>query len=44
MQVTYKNHVLIFNLNLASPCLYDEIDATDELYDPNKFIEVGFKL
>ena len=29
MQVTYKNHVLIFNLNLESPYLYDEIDETD---------------
>ena len=35
---------MVYNLNLEKPCLYDEIDDIYELYCPNKFIEVGFKL
>ena len=44
LQVTIKDHLLIYDLNPAVPTLIDELDEAEKLFDANKFVEMGFKL
>ena len=35
---------MIYDLNPVKPRLLDELDWAEKLFDPNKFVEMGFKL
>ena len=42
--MTIGDHLLIYDLNPVKPRLLDELDWAEKLFDPNKFVEMGFKL
>ena len=44
LQVTLHHHAFIYDLGPDKPLLVEELDDMDELYDPHKHIETGFKL
>ena len=42
LQVTIDNRMLLFNLNTKKPALVNQIDGSDMIMDPDKFVQLGF--
>ena len=44
LQVTIEEKSRIYNLEPEKPVVVNEIDEMHELFDPERFVETGFKL
>ena len=44
LQITFDDQAFIYDLTPSKILRVDEIDGISTLYDPNQFIETGFRL